>query len=120
MLVLAPFLVAFAVKVDSPGPVFRQERVGLRGRSFSFVKFCSMRHGNDPAAHRTTSPSYQRGASATRNDDATILLPPTTMRRASGACAHIRSTNSRSLEHPPRRDERRRLAAGARLQADAP
>jgi exopolysaccharide biosynthesis polyprenyl glycosylphosphotransferase len=43
--VLSPFLllVALLVKVTSPGPVlFRQVRVGLRGRHFSMLKFRSM------------------------------------------------------------------------------
>ena len=46
ILVLAvPLLViALAVKLDSPGPVlFRQERIGFRGRSFRMLKFRSMR-----------------------------------------------------------------------------
>jgi exopolysaccharide biosynthesis polyprenyl glycosylphosphotransferase len=37
-------LIAVAIKLDSPGPVFFvQERVGLRGRHFRFYKFRSMR-----------------------------------------------------------------------------
>jgi len=37
-------IVAFAIKYDSPGPVFyRQERVGLGGRRFALLKFRSMR-----------------------------------------------------------------------------
>jgi exopolysaccharide biosynthesis polyprenyl glycosylphosphotransferase len=37
-------LVAVAIKLDSPGPVFfRQRRVGLNGRAFTFHKFRSMR-----------------------------------------------------------------------------
>jgi exopolysaccharide biosynthesis polyprenyl glycosylphosphotransferase len=42
---LSPVLavVALAVKLDSPGPVlFRQERVGVAGRSFTMFKFRSM------------------------------------------------------------------------------
>ncbi len=45
VVVLAPLLVALAVavRVDSPGPVlFRQERVGKDGRTFSMIKFRSM------------------------------------------------------------------------------
>ncbi|TXR56360.1 sugar transferase [Quadrisphaera setariae] len=45
VLVLAPVLVgiALAIKLDSRGPVFfRQERVGLEGRTFGMLKFRSM------------------------------------------------------------------------------
>ena len=41
-------LIAVAIKLDSPGPVFFvQERVGLRGRRFRFYKFRSMTEGAD-------------------------------------------------------------------------
>lgn len=41
------------VKVVSPGPVlFRQERVGYRGRLFTFLKVRTMHVNNDVAAHR--------------------------------------------------------------------
>jgi lipopolysaccharide/colanic/teichoic acid biosynthesis glycosyltransferase len=45
LLLLAPLfaLIAAAIKLDSPGPVFfRQERVGLRGRPFRIFKFRTM------------------------------------------------------------------------------
>jgi exopolysaccharide biosynthesis polyprenyl glycosylphosphotransferase len=45
LLVLAPFglLVALAIKLDTPGPVFfGQARVGRDGRSFQMIKFRSM------------------------------------------------------------------------------
>ena len=44
----APLLgiVALAIKLDSPGPVFfRQRRVGIGGRPFTLVKFRTMAHG---------------------------------------------------------------------------
>jgi len=46
ILVLWPVMlaVALAIRLDSPGPVlFRQERTGQRGRTFSLCKFRSMR-----------------------------------------------------------------------------
>ena len=46
--VLSPLMVltAVAIKLDSPGPVlFRQERLGLKGRPFTMLKFRSMRVG---------------------------------------------------------------------------
>ncbi len=44
---------AIAIKLDSPGPIFfRQQRVGLDGRTFEFLKFRSMRVGNDSGGHQ--------------------------------------------------------------------
>jgi exopolysaccharide biosynthesis polyprenyl glycosylphosphotransferase len=41
-------LVALAIKLDSPGPIlFKQERLGYRGRPFLLYKFRSMRHHAD-------------------------------------------------------------------------
>jgi exopolysaccharide biosynthesis polyprenyl glycosylphosphotransferase len=45
LLILSPVLlgIALAVRTSSPGPVFyRQERVGLNGRTFTMLKFRSM------------------------------------------------------------------------------
>src|SRR5207248_2810924 len=47
---LAPLMLVIAalIKVDSPGPVlFRQRRVGHRGRTFNMLKFRSMVDGAD-------------------------------------------------------------------------
>ena len=44
LLIPVGLLVALAIKLDSPGPVFYlQERVGLGGRAFRVIKFRSMR-----------------------------------------------------------------------------
>jgi lipopolysaccharide/colanic/teichoic acid biosynthesis glycosyltransferase len=54
LMVLAPLLplIALAIKLDSPGPVFFvQERVGRRGRPFQLLKFRTMR----PAAREASA-----------------------------------------------------------------
>ncbi|PYS90696.1 MAG: hypothetical protein DMF64_14280 [Acidobacteria bacterium] len=56
---LAPvwLIIALLIKLDSRGPVFyRQERVGMDGRVFLFLKFRTMRADADDRAHR----EYQR------------------------------------------------------------
>jgi lipopolysaccharide/colanic/teichoic acid biosynthesis glycosyltransferase len=56
LLVLWPLflLVAAYIKIVSPGPVFfRQIRVGYGGKPFSFIKFRSMKHGNDQGTHQS-------------------------------------------------------------------
>jgi len=46
-------VIAAAVKLSSPGPVFfRQTRVGQHGVPFVFLKFRSMRMGSDSAIHK--------------------------------------------------------------------
>jgi len=50
LLLASPLLVAIAatIKLTSPGPIFyRQERIGLDGRSFPMIKFRSMRVNAD-------------------------------------------------------------------------
>jgi exopolysaccharide biosynthesis polyprenyl glycosylphosphotransferase len=46
LILLVTLIVALAIKLDSPGPVFfRQMRVGYRGKQFCIFKFRSMRVG---------------------------------------------------------------------------
>mgnify|MGYP002377888121 CR=1 FL=1 len=46
-------LTALAVKITSPGPIiFKQDRLGQKGRTFSFYKFRSMKNNNDNQIHR--------------------------------------------------------------------
>lgn len=53
LLCLIAVLMALSTAVTSPGPViFRQRRVGYRGREFMLYKFRSMHVGADPTAHQ--------------------------------------------------------------------
>jgi lipopolysaccharide/colanic/teichoic acid biosynthesis glycosyltransferase len=46
-------VIAVAIKLTSPGPVFyRQERIGQQGRGFDFVKFRTMTTGDHEDVHR--------------------------------------------------------------------
>lgn len=50
LILTAPLMavIAVAVRLDSPGPIlFRQQRVGYRGRPFTMLKFRTMEHGAD-------------------------------------------------------------------------
>lgn len=57
---VAPLLaaIAFAVKLDSPGPaLFRQTRIGKDGRRFTLLKFRTMTQDADAQTHRLMSAS---------------------------------------------------------------
>lgn len=57
LLVSAPLLaiISLWIKFDSPGPVlFRQQRIGLRGRPFAINKFRTMRIGADEQGPQIT------------------------------------------------------------------
>jgi len=66
LLLLSPLLalIALAIKLTSKGPVlFRQTRVGLAGRTFTLLKFRSMRTGNDADIHRDFTKDWIYGKS---------------------------------------------------------
>ncbi|HEX6796090.1 MAG TPA: sugar transferase [Ktedonobacterales bacterium] len=55
-------VVAVAIKLDSPGPIFfRQKRVGLDGAEFEMLKFRSMFVNNDDAVHRDAIRRFMDG-----------------------------------------------------------
>ncbi len=71
LVILAPVFLACAIAVrrSSPGPIiFRQERVGLRGQRFTFLKFRSMYHNADPALHRNYVTAFIKGEAAQQAD----------------------------------------------------
>lgn len=67
-LIAAPFLVpivlliALAIRLDSPGPIFFvQKRVGKGGRIFDIIKFRTMHHNINDGAHRAFMKEYING-----------------------------------------------------------
>jgi exopolysaccharide biosynthesis polyprenyl glycosylphosphotransferase len=59
-------IIAAFIKLDTPGPaIFRQERIGLRGKKFTVYKFRSMRRD----AERHTGPTW-----AKENDERTTAI----------------------------------------------
>jgi lipopolysaccharide/colanic/teichoic acid biosynthesis glycosyltransferase len=77
LLVPLLLLVAIAIRLDSPGPVFfRQQRMGYRGRAFSMVKFRTMR---DAAADAEIADP--RHEAMTRDEDDRITRIGRTLRR---------------------------------------
>ena len=64
ILLSAPLMLIIAalIKFTSPGPVlFRQQRLGLLGKPFTFLKFRSMMHNCDPSLHKDYVTQLIRG-----------------------------------------------------------
>ena len=63
-------VIALAVKLGSPGPVlFRQTRVGQKGKHFTFLKFRSMAASNDSGVHQKYVKQFIRGTAAKNTDE---------------------------------------------------
>lgn len=72
LVALAPVWIAVAllIKLDSRGPVlYRQERVGMDGRIFLFLKFRTMRADSDDRLHRDYQRRYIEGSPDTNLGD---------------------------------------------------
>jgi lipopolysaccharide/colanic/teichoic acid biosynthesis glycosyltransferase len=78
LLFLAPLLllIVVAVRIDSTGPaIYRQRRVGLRGREFLVNKFRSMRVDANPERHRAyVEQLIVRGEESERSSDGLYKL----------------------------------------------
>jgi len=62
-------LVALAIKLDSPGPIlFSQQRIGLRGEPFGFLKFRSMRVDAEEALDTLRTTQAERNLFKQKND----------------------------------------------------
>ncbi|MBX6359873.1 MAG: sugar transferase [Acidobacterium ailaaui] len=63
-------LIAIAVKCTSRGPIlYRQTRVGQHGRHFTFMKFRSMKAGNDPSLHEAYCRKLIEGKAEKHKDE---------------------------------------------------
>ena len=86
MLLLSPVfaVVAVAVKVTSPGPVFfRQRRVGHRGQPFTMLKFRSMQVGADRMVEELRSRHDVQGLMFKMKDDPRVTPVGRFLRRLS-------------------------------------
>ena len=68
-------IIALAIRLDSPGPVFFvQERVGKGGRLFKMIKFRTMPYKIDDSSHRLFMQQYVNGQ-ISANDNQKVFKP---------------------------------------------
>lgn len=70
ILLFAGAIVALAIRLDSPGPIFyRQKRVGQNGEEFEMLKFRSMYTDSSDALHRQAIEQYLSGGLINGDDN---------------------------------------------------
>ena len=72
LIAFAPVMIviAIAIKSTSKGPVlFRQERIGAGGKSFTFVKFRTMKHKADDSIHKQYVQQLIHGTASSQSDN---------------------------------------------------
>jgi lipopolysaccharide/colanic/teichoic acid biosynthesis glycosyltransferase len=96
IIIFSPLLIgiAIAIKLTSPGPIlFKQKRVGLNGRLFSFYKFRSMVVNAEEILEKNRAEwekhNKMSGGFWKWEDDPRIT-------KVASSCASTRSTNCRS------------------------
>lgn len=95
LVALSPLLVLIAVgvKATSAGPVlFRQQRVGMHGRRFTFLKFRSMHIRNDDTVHREYMKAFIAGGGAPPQGEPAVYKM-TSDRRVTPLGALLRKTS---------------------------
>jgi len=78
LILMAPLflLLTLAIRWDSPGPaLFRQTRIGKRGKSFTFYKFRTMFHDIDRSGHQAFLKAYVNGELASGTNGQNVYKP---------------------------------------------
>jgi exopolysaccharide biosynthesis polyprenyl glycosylphosphotransferase len=76
-IILSPLtmLIAILIKFDSKGNIFyKQKRVGMDGRQFSFYKFRTMQANNDDSEHREYLKNYIAGETENNGEETVFKL----------------------------------------------
>jgi exopolysaccharide biosynthesis polyprenyl glycosylphosphotransferase len=76
-IILSPLtiLIAILIKFDSKGNIFyKQKRVGMDGRQFSFYKFRTMQTNNDDSEHREYLKNYIAGETESNGEETVFKL----------------------------------------------